>query len=76
MYQALRFVMNAGFKAAGYNGVRSTPSVHVRYINLYMHSQTIVCCAGRKEEALTKHDWDVCQKEDQVDQIMLAFPDR
>ena len=52
MYQALRFVMNAGFKAAGYNGVRSTPSVHVRYINLYMHSQRIVAVRAEKERIL------------------------
>jgi hypothetical protein len=33
------------------------------------------CCANKKGNGLTKHDWNVRQKEDQVDQIMLAFPD-
>lgn len=66
--------MNAGFMAAGYSGVRSTPGTHVSYI-FSTHITRGRCCAIEKGDVLTKHDWDVRQKEDQVDQIMLAFPD-
>jgi hypothetical protein len=34
MYHVLRFVMKAGFKAAGYSGVRSTPGIFVSYMNV------------------------------------------
>jgi hypothetical protein len=34
------------------------------------------CRAIENGDCLTKHDWNVRQEEDQVDQIMLAFPDR
>lgn len=39
MYQVLRLVMNAGFKAAGYRGVRSTPNIFVSHMNVYTHTQ-------------------------------------
>jgi hypothetical protein len=65
--------MKAGFKAAGYSGVRSTPAIFVSSMNVYTHSQRVLPCG--QDNGLTEHDWNVRQKEDQVDQIMLAFPD-
>lgn len=66
--------MKAGFKATGYNGVRSTPGTHVSTSTSTRIAKDR-CLAIEKGDDPTKHDGDVRQKEDQVDQIMLAFPD-
>lgn len=69
--------MNAGFRAAGYSGVRSTPGTRVSTSNSTRIAKDRCCTTKKgKGDDLTKHDWNVRQKEDQIDQVMLAFPNR
>lgn len=75
MYHVLKFVMNAGFRAAGYRGVRSTPGILISSARQEYKLLVKVCYAINKRVYFTKHDWDVREEEDQVDQITLAFPD-
>ena len=67
--------MNAGLSDAGYKGVRSTPAIFVSYMDVYMHSIKTLAVLYGEENDLTEHDRNVREKEDQVDQIMLALPD-
>lgn len=69
--------MKVGFKATGYNGVRSTPGLIGKNISMFrsdqaspkrgfvlLHKEFKTCawvCV------LTEHDWDVREKEGQVD---------
>lgn len=66
MYQVLRSVINAGFKAVGYSGVRSTPVIQVSSA-LHKYKLLAKVCYANKRVDLTKHDRDVHKKEGQVD---------
>jgi hypothetical protein len=41
--------MNAGFKAAGYSGVRSTPGIFVSHMDVYTHSQRVLLCEQERK---------------------------
>lgn len=60
MYQVLRSVMNAGFKAAGYSGVRSTPGIFVSCMDVYTHRAKTLCCAVGNKKMILQNMIGMC----------------